>query len=114
MMRLDALDDQDVATTVITIEERMRGWLAWLNRSNDLQRQVLGYQAMPCFCLPTFRIFSESRTSVSSIGCVKTLKGPYPPAQGDALKSPATHHPRAQRTASWHDAKGHPSDKPAR
>jgi len=44
--RLEVSDDQDVATTVITIEEQMRGWLAWINRSDDLQRQVLGYQEL--------------------------------------------------------------------
>ena len=46
MDRLDASDDQEVATTVITVEEQMRGWLAWINRSDDLGRQVLGYQEL--------------------------------------------------------------------
>jgi tRNA(fMet)-specific endonuclease VapC len=44
--RLEASDDQEVATTIITIEEQMRGWLAWLHRADDLQRQVLGYQEL--------------------------------------------------------------------
>jgi tRNA(fMet)-specific endonuclease VapC len=44
--RLNASDDQDITTTVITIEEQMRGWLAWINRADDLQRQVLGYQEL--------------------------------------------------------------------
>ncbi len=44
--RLDASDDQEIATTIITVEEQMRGWLAWINRSNDSQRQVLAYQEL--------------------------------------------------------------------
>ena len=46
MTRLDASDDQEAATTVITVEEQMRGWLAWINRSGDMRRQVLGYQEL--------------------------------------------------------------------
>ena len=44
--QLNAAADPDVATTVITIEEQMRGWLAWINRSDDVQRQVPAYQEL--------------------------------------------------------------------
>lgn len=44
--RLDTSDDQDIATTVITVEEQMRGWLALINRSDDMHRQVLAYQEL--------------------------------------------------------------------
>ena len=41
--RLNASADQDVATTVITVEEQMRGWLALINRSDNVRRQVPAY-----------------------------------------------------------------------
>lgn len=44
--RLNTSADQDVATTVITVEEQMRGWLAWINRSDDVRRQVLASQEL--------------------------------------------------------------------
>jgi tRNA(fMet)-specific endonuclease VapC len=44
--KLNISPDQDIVTTVITVEEQMRGWLAMINRSNDMQRQVLAYQEL--------------------------------------------------------------------
>jgi tRNA(fMet)-specific endonuclease VapC len=44
--QLNTSDDQDIATTVITVEEQMRGWLAWINRSEDVHRQVPAYQEL--------------------------------------------------------------------
>jgi hypothetical protein len=44
--QLNTSDDQDIATTVITVEEQMRGWLAWINRSDDVHRQVPAYQEL--------------------------------------------------------------------
>ena len=44
--QLNTSDDQVIATTVITVEEQMRGWLAWINRSDDVHRQVLAYQEL--------------------------------------------------------------------
>jgi tRNA(fMet)-specific endonuclease VapC len=44
--QLNSSADQDVATTVITVEEQMRGWLAWINRSDDVRRQVPAYQEL--------------------------------------------------------------------
>lgn len=44
--QLNSSADQDVATTVITVEEQMRGWLAWINRSGDVRRQVPAYQEL--------------------------------------------------------------------
>jgi len=38
--------DQDFATTAITIEEQMRGWLALIHRSNDAHRQVPAYHRL--------------------------------------------------------------------
>jgi tRNA(fMet)-specific endonuclease VapC len=44
--QLNTSSDQDVATTVITVEEQMRGWLAWIHRSDDVRRQVPAYQEL--------------------------------------------------------------------
>ena len=44
--RLNASADQDIATTVITVEEQMRGWLALIHRSDDVHRQVIAYQEL--------------------------------------------------------------------
>jgi hypothetical protein len=44
--QLNTSADQDIATTVITVEERMRGWLAWTNRSDDVRRQVSAYKEL--------------------------------------------------------------------
>jgi len=38
-----ASPDQDFVTTVITLEEQLRGWLALIHRSNDANRQVSPY-----------------------------------------------------------------------
>lgn len=43
MARMTASVDQHFATTTVTLEEHMRGWLALINRSSDPHRQVLAY-----------------------------------------------------------------------
>jgi tRNA(fMet)-specific endonuclease VapC len=44
--QLNTAADQDIATTAITVEEQMRGWLAWINRADDVRRQVPAYQEL--------------------------------------------------------------------
>ena len=44
--QLNVSNDQNIATTVITLEEQMRGWLAWINRADNIRRQVPGYQEL--------------------------------------------------------------------
>jgi tRNA(fMet)-specific endonuclease VapC len=44
--RLNASADQDIATTIITVEEQMRGWLALIHRVDDVHRQVPAYQEL--------------------------------------------------------------------
>jgi tRNA(fMet)-specific endonuclease VapC len=44
--QLNTAADQDIATTIITVEEQMRGWLAWINRADDVRRQVPAYQEL--------------------------------------------------------------------
>ena len=41
-LRLDAADD-DVAVSIVSFEEQMRGWLAYIARSKSLNQQVEGY-----------------------------------------------------------------------
>ena len=36
----------EVATTIISFEEQMRGWMAYIARAKSLQRQVEGYQRL--------------------------------------------------------------------
>ena len=41
--RMADSEDQDFVTTSVTLEEQMRGWLAQINRKNDVSQQVLPY-----------------------------------------------------------------------
>jgi tRNA(fMet)-specific endonuclease VapC len=41
--RMAASADQDFATTCVSLEEQLRGWLALINRTRDLDRQVSAY-----------------------------------------------------------------------
>ena len=38
--------DEDFATTAITIEEQMRGWLALIHRLDDAYRQIPAYERL--------------------------------------------------------------------
>jgi tRNA(fMet)-specific endonuclease VapC len=44
--RLDEADDDVVGTTIVNVEEQMRGWLAAVAREKDLARQVSGYREL--------------------------------------------------------------------
>lgn len=44
--RLEASSSDAVVTTVITLEEQMRGWLALIHRVTDVQRQVAYYERL--------------------------------------------------------------------
>jgi tRNA(fMet)-specific endonuclease VapC len=44
--RFAASDDKQVATTVITAEEQLRGWLASVARERQVHRQVFGYHEL--------------------------------------------------------------------
>ena len=43
--RLDACGDT-VATTIISLEEVMRGWLAAIHRQRDVRKQILSYERL--------------------------------------------------------------------
>ena len=44
--RLDSLALDEIATTAITIEEQMRGWLGLIRRYTDVHRQVAYYERL--------------------------------------------------------------------
>jgi tRNA(fMet)-specific endonuclease VapC len=44
--RLEASPDQDIGTTIISIEEQWRGWLAVISREREVTRQVRAYQEL--------------------------------------------------------------------
>jgi tRNA(fMet)-specific endonuclease VapC len=43
--RIEA-SSQEVATTIITVEEQLRGWLAEIHRQRDLHRQIVAYERL--------------------------------------------------------------------
>ncbi|HEX9005203.1 MAG TPA: type II toxin-antitoxin system VapC family toxin [Blastocatellia bacterium] len=44
--RLSSLPEEELATTIITFEEQMRGWLSWLAQARSLDQQVERYQRL--------------------------------------------------------------------
>jgi len=44
--RLAASPDQQIGTTIISVEEQWRGWLAAVARTRDIQRQVKPYREL--------------------------------------------------------------------
>jgi tRNA(fMet)-specific endonuclease VapC len=44
--RLADCDPREVATTIISFEEQMRGWMAYIARSRGLAKQVDGYRRL--------------------------------------------------------------------
>lgn len=44
--RMDASPDQQIGTTIITVEEQWRGWLAVIARTKDARRQVRAYREL--------------------------------------------------------------------
>jgi tRNA(fMet)-specific endonuclease VapC len=47
--RLDALPADQVVTTIITFEEQMRGWMAYLAKSRGLTQQIKAYERLSLF-----------------------------------------------------------------
>ena len=38
--------EEDAATTIVTVEEQLRGWLAEIHRLTDPHRQILAYERL--------------------------------------------------------------------
>lgn len=60
--------DQDFATTAITLEEQLRGWLAEINRVSDPEKQIPAYSELTglieFFSFWTFLPFDHAAASV--------------------------------------------------
>lgn len=46
---LEAHPDEEIVTTIITYEEQMRGWLAFIRKCRSLSEQVNGYERLHRF-----------------------------------------------------------------
>jgi tRNA(fMet)-specific endonuclease VapC len=44
--RLKRLSENELATTIITFEEQMRGWLSWLKQARTLEEQIERYHKL--------------------------------------------------------------------
>jgi tRNA(fMet)-specific endonuclease VapC len=44
--RLDSIPKQPVVVTIITFEEQMRGWLAYVARARSIERQITAYSKL--------------------------------------------------------------------
>lgn len=47
-------DSEDISTTIITFEEQMRGWMAYLSKCKNIEQQIFAYQRLNQF-LENFR-----------------------------------------------------------
>ena len=46
LRRMDQASDQAFVTTVITVEEQLRGWLAFIHKARDIHQQVPAYEQL--------------------------------------------------------------------
>jgi tRNA(fMet)-specific endonuclease VapC len=44
--RIDSLPPDDIATTIISYEEQMRGWLARVSQARTLERAIVAYRGL--------------------------------------------------------------------
>jgi tRNA(fMet)-specific endonuclease VapC len=70
IQRLAASPDPDIVTTVITVEEQMRGWLQVIARYRDLQQQSAYYDKLIEF----IRFFGKWRILPLAESAVETFR----------------------------------------
>jgi tRNA(fMet)-specific endonuclease VapC len=63
--------DQDFATTAVTVEEQMRGWLALIHRTNDVHAQIPAYQRL----IGLFDFFARWQLVAFDEGAADEFKG---------------------------------------
>jgi tRNA(fMet)-specific endonuclease VapC len=63
--------DEDVAVTIISFEEQMRGWLAYIARSASLDHQVKGYARL-------HGLLEDLRLDPSSVSIRRVPRGSKP------------------------------------
>jgi tRNA(fMet)-specific endonuclease VapC len=61
--RLEQVLPEDVAASIVSYEEQMRGWLAYTAQLRDIERQVIGYrrleQMLQFYCATPLLPFDE-------------------------------------------------------
>jgi tRNA(fMet)-specific endonuclease VapC len=65
LQRMDASPDRDFATTIVCVEEQMRGWLALIHRRKDALEQVRCYLELEALLrfFQKWRVLSFDRSS---------------------------------------------------
>ncbi len=66
-------DAEDIATTIITYEEQMRGWMAYLTKCKDINEQIYAYQRLNQ-SLENFRRINVLQFDEAAANIFKSLK----------------------------------------
>ena len=73
---LDKFPRKDIFTTIITFEEHMRGWLAFIGRCKNLEEQIFAYERLHRF-LESYRktqVLDFDEKAADEFVRLKTLK----------------------------------------
>jgi tRNA(fMet)-specific endonuclease VapC len=70
---LEAHPDNEIVTTIITYEEQMRGWLAFIRKCRSLDQQVNGYERLHRF-LESYRSTPVLGFDEGSVAVYRELK----------------------------------------
>lgn len=78
--RLDSVPDEEVGVTIVTFEEQMRGWLAWIAKARIPHRQVQAYTRLHALLedfqtRPVLDFAAEAAATVQELGRLKTKVG---------------------------------------